>query len=69
MVVSRRRSSNLLIVTRLRRDRQVAGLLFGKFGARTKFKMVIVPGSQLHQPPEGWIMEFAAIVGNSLDNV
>ncbi|MDI4751575.1 hypothetical protein MJL81_28685, partial [Salmonella enterica subsp. enterica serovar Anatum] len=32
-------------------------------------KMVIVPGSQLHQLPEGLdSTEFAAIVGNLLDN-
>ncbi len=38
-------------------DRQVAGLLFGKVQRARELglKMVIVPGSQLHQLPEGWI--------------
>ena len=52
-------------------DRQVAGLLFGK-GQRARelgLTMTIVPGSQLHQLPEGLdSTEFAAIVGNLLDN-
>ena len=51
-------------------DRQVAGLLFGKAArAGTGLTMTIVPGSQLHQLPEGLdSTEFAAIVGNLLDN-
>ncbi len=52
-------------------DRQVAGLLFGKVQRARELglKMVIVPGSQLHQLPEGLdSTEFAAIVGNLLDN-
>ncbi|MTH44876.1 sensor histidine kinase DpiB [Intestinirhabdus alba] len=52
-------------------DRQVAGLLFGK-AQRAKelgLKMTIVPGSRLRQLPEGLdSTEFAAIVGNLLDN-
>jgi two-component system cit operon sensor histidine kinase CitA len=52
-------------------DRQVAGLLFGKVQRARELglKMTIVPGSQLHQLPEGLdSTEFAAIVGNLLDN-
>lgn len=52
-------------------DRQVAGLLFGKVQRARElgFTMTIVPGSQLHQLPEGLdSTEFAAIVGNLLDN-
>ena len=51
-------------------DRQVAGLLFGKVQRARELglTMTIVPGSQLHQLPEGLdSTEFAAIVGN-LDN-
>ncbi|MBA7873795.1 MULTISPECIES: sensor histidine kinase DpiB [unclassified Citrobacter] len=52
-------------------DRQVAGLLFGKVqrACELGLTMTIVPGSQLHQLPEGLdSTEFAAIVGNLLDN-
>ncbi len=52
-------------------DRQVAGLLFGKVQRARELglKMTIVPGSQLQQLPEGLdSTEFAAIVGNLLDN-
>lgn len=52
-------------------DRQVAGLLFGKVQRARELglTMIIVPGSQLHQLPEGLdSTEFAAIVGNLLDN-
>ncbi|AYY45998.1 sensor histidine kinase DpiB [Citrobacter freundii] len=52
-------------------DRQVAGLLFGKVRRARELglTMTIVPGSQLHQLPEGLdSTEFAAIVGNLLDN-
>ncbi|HFZ8993750.1 TPA: sensor histidine kinase DpiB [Citrobacter freundii] len=52
-------------------DRQVAGLLFGKVQRARELglQMVIVPGSQLQQLPEGLdSTEFAAIVGNLLDN-
>ncbi|MDN8598112.1 sensor histidine kinase DpiB [Citrobacter enshiensis] len=52
-------------------DRQVAGLLFGKVQRARELglQMTIVPGSQLHQLPEGLdSTEFAAIVGNLLDN-
>ncbi|HCU0294987.1 TPA: sensor histidine kinase DpiB [Citrobacter sedlakii] len=52
-------------------DRQVAGLLFGKVQRARELglKMTIVPGSQLHQLPQGLdSTEFAAIVGNLLDN-
>ncbi|WP_213709421.1 sensor histidine kinase DpiB [Citrobacter freundii] len=52
-------------------DRQVAGLLFGKVQRARELglTMTIVPGSQLHQLPEGLDnTEFAAIVGNLLDN-
>lgn len=52
-------------------DRQVAGLLFGKAQRARELglTMIIVPGSQLHQLPEGLdSTEFAAIVGNLLDN-
>ncbi|MFV9375103.1 sensor histidine kinase DpiB [Citrobacter portucalensis] len=52
-------------------DRQVAGLLFGKVQRARELglTMSIVPGSQLHQLPEGLdSTEFAAIVGNLLDN-
>lgn len=52
-------------------DRQVAGLLFGKVQRALELglTMTIVPGSQLHQLPEGLdSTEFAAIVGNLLDN-
>lgn len=52
-------------------DRQVAGLLFGKVQRARELglTMAIVPGSQLHQLPEGLdSTEFAAIVGNLLDN-
>ena len=52
-------------------DRQVAGLLFGKVQRARELglKMVIVPGSQLSQLPPGLdSTEFAAIVGNLLDN-
>lgn len=52
-------------------DRQVAGLLFGKVqrARALGLTMTIVPGSQLHQLPEGLdSTEFAAIVGNLLDN-
>ena len=52
-------------------DRQVAGLLFGKVPRARELglTMPIVPGSQLHQLPEGLdSTEFAAIVGNLLDN-
>ncbi|HGH5413262.1 TPA: sensor histidine kinase DpiB [Citrobacter freundii] len=52
-------------------DRQVAGLLFGKVQRAWELglTMTIVPGSQLHQLPEGLdSTEFAAIVGNLLDN-
>lgn len=52
-------------------DRQVAGLLFGKVQRARELglTMTIVPGSQLHQLPEGLdSTEFAAIVGNLLDN-
>ncbi|WP_445445498.1 sensor histidine kinase DpiB [Citrobacter portucalensis] len=52
-------------------DRQVAGLLFGKVQCARELglTMTIVPGSQLHQLPEGLdSTEFAAIVGNLLDN-
>lgn len=51
--------------------RQVAGLLFGKVQRARELglTMTIVPGSQLHQLPEGLdSTEFAAIVGNLLDN-
>ena len=52
-------------------DRQVAGLLFGKVQRARELglTMIIVPGSQLHKLPEGLdSTEFAAIVGNLLDN-
>lgn len=52
-------------------DNQVAGLLFGKVQRARELglRMTIVPGSQLHQLPEGLdSTEFAAIVGNLLDN-
>ena len=52
-------------------DLQVAGLLFGKVQRARELglTMTIVPGSQLHQLPEGLdSTEFAAIVGNLLDN-
>lgn len=52
-------------------DRQVAGLLFGKVQRARELglTMTIVPGSQLHQLPEVLdSTEFAAIVGNLLDN-
>lgn len=52
-------------------DRQVAGLLFGKVQRARELglTMTIVSGSQLHQLPEGLdSTEFAAIVGNLLDN-
>ncbi|ENA4996456.1 sensor histidine kinase DpiB [Escherichia albertii] len=52
-------------------DRQVAGLLFGKVQRARELglKMTIVPGSQLSQLPQGLdSTEFAAIVGNLLDN-
>lgn len=52
-------------------DRQVAGLLFGKVQRARELglTMTIVPGSQLRQLPEGLdSTEFAAIVGNLLDN-
>ncbi|MDU2482335.1 MAG: sensor histidine kinase DpiB [Citrobacter freundii] len=52
-------------------DRQVAGLLFGKVQRARELglTMTIVPGSQLHQLPEGLDSTgFAAIVGNLLDN-
>ena len=52
-------------------DRQVAGLLVGKVQRARELglTMTIVPGSQLHQLPEGLdSTEFAAIVGNLLDN-
>ena len=52
-------------------DRQVAGLLFGKVQRARELglTMTIVPGSQLHKLPEGLdSTEFAAIVGNLLDN-
>lgn len=52
-------------------DRQVAGLLFGKVQRARELglTMAIVPGSQLHQLPEGLdSTDFAAIVGNLLDN-
>ena len=52
-------------------DRQVAGLLFGKVQRARELglTMTIVPGSQLHQLPEGLdSTEFAAVVGNLLDN-
>lgn len=52
-------------------DRQVAGLLFGKVQRARELglTMAIVPGSQLRQLPEGLdSTEFAAIVGNLLDN-
>ena len=52
-------------------DRQVAGLLFGKVQRARELglKMIIVPGSQLSQLPPGLdSTEFAAIVGNLLDN-
>ncbi|HBH7008398.1 TPA: sensor histidine kinase DpiB [Citrobacter freundii] len=52
-------------------DRQVAGLLFGKVQRARELglTMTIVPGSQLHQLPEGLdSTEFAAIVGNLLNN-
>lgn len=52
-------------------DRQVAGLLFGKVQRARELglTMTIVPGSQLHQLPEGLdSTEFATIVGNLLDN-
>lgn len=52
-------------------DRQVAGLLFGKVQRARELglTMTIVPGSQLHQLPEGLdSTEFAAIIGNLLDN-
>lgn len=52
-------------------DRQVAGLLFGKVQRARELglQMTIVPGSQLHHLPEGLdSTEFAAIVGNLLDN-
>ncbi len=51
-------------------DRQVAGLLFGKVQRARELglTMTIVPGSQLHQLPEGLdSTEFAAIVGHLLD--
>lgn len=52
-------------------DRQVAGLLFGKVQRARELglTMTIVPGSQLSQLPDGLdSTEFAAIVGNLLDN-
>lgn len=52
-------------------DRQVAGLLFGKSQRAHELGLVlnIAPGSQLRQLPEGLdSTEFAAVVGNLLDN-
>jgi two-component system cit operon sensor histidine kinase CitA len=52
-------------------DRQVAGLLFGKVQRARELGLTLnlVEGSQLHQLPEGLdSTEFAAIVGNLLDN-
>ncbi len=49
----------------------MAGLLFGKVQRARELglKMIIVPGSQLSQLPLGLdSTEFAAIVGNLLDN-
>lgn len=49
----------------------MAGLLFGKVQRARELglKMIIVPGSQLSQLPPGLdSTEFAAIVGNLLDN-
>ena len=52
-------------------DRQVAGLLFGKAQRARELGLTfnLVEGSQLRQLPEGLdSTEFAAIVGNLLDN-
>lgn len=52
-------------------DRQVAGLLFGKCQRARELGLVLnlVPGSVLHQLPQGMdSTEFAAIIGNLLDN-
>lgn len=52
-------------------DRQVAGLLYGKVQRARELglTLVIVPGSQLRQLPQGLdSTEFAAIIGNLLDN-
>lgn len=48
----------------------MAGLLFGKVQRARELglKMIIVPGSQLSQLPPTDSTEFAAIVGNLLDN-
>lgn len=52
-------------------DRQVAGLLFGKWQRARELGLIlnITPGSQLRHLPEGLdSTEFAAVVGNLLDN-
>jgi two-component system cit operon sensor histidine kinase CitA len=52
-------------------DRQVAGLLFGKWQRARELGVTlnILPGSQLRQLPEGLdSTEFAAVLGNLLDN-
>ncbi|WP_312980029.1 sensor histidine kinase DpiB [Atlantibacter sp.] len=62
------------LIDRLREsvdDRQVAGLLFGKCQRARELglTLTLVPGSVLHQLPQGMdSIEFAAIVGNLLDN-
>lgn len=62
------------LIDRLREavdDRQVAGLLFGKCQRARELGLMLtlVPGSVLHQLPQGMdSTEFAAIVGNLLDN-
>lgn len=52
-------------------DRQVAGLLFGKWQRARELglALTIIPGSLLRQLPEGMdSTEFCAVVGNLLDN-
>ncbi len=62
------------LIDRLREavdDRQVAGLLFGKCQRARELglTLTLVSGSVLHQLPQGMdSTEFAAIVGNLLDN-
>lgn len=52
-------------------DKQIAGLLFGKYHRAKELglQLVFTPGSQLHTLPESLnSMEFCAVLGNLLDN-
>lgn len=52
-------------------DKQVAGLLFGKYHRARELglRLVFVPGCQLHELPESLnSTEFCAVLGNLLDN-